>query len=194
MDNFIDLVMHNRSYRRFIQRESIPPAQMKAIATHLRYVPSGVNRQALKAAICCDAQKNAQIFPLLAWAGLLKDWDGPEEGQRPAGYIVLLCDTTAAPAEGRGMDVGIAAQTLALAAVEEGLGVCMIASFSKPKLSELLQLPEHLVPMLVIALGKPDECVKIEDMRPGQSTAYYRDSQDNHIVPKRLVEDLIVEL
>ena len=89
--------------------------------------------------------------------------------------------------------VGIAAQTILLAAVEAGLGGLMIGNFNAEALSSALSLPSHLVPQLVLALGKPAETVVLTEAEPGVSLAYYRDAEDVHYVPKRRLEDVVIE-
>ena len=89
-------------------------------------------------------------------------------------------------------DIGIAAQTILLGAVEKGLGGCMIGSFRKPELKELLSLPEEIEPNLVLALGKPAEKVVLTEVSADGDTTYYRDENDVHYVPKRKLEDLIL--
>ena len=64
---------------------------------------------------------NKRVFGTPAWAGFLKDWDGPEPGEQPTGYVVVLVDTAINP--NADQDVGIACQTMLLGAAERGLGV-----------------------------------------------------------------------
>jgi nitroreductase len=118
---------------------------------------------------------NGRIFPLLAWAGYLKDWGGPPEGERPAAYIVVLGD--ARLSQSCETDAGIAAQTILLAATEAGLGGCVISSVKRELLSTLLGLPEHLKILFVMVLGKPKEKVVLESMPADGDVRYWRDEQ-----------------
>ena len=88
-------------------------------------------------------------------------------------------------------DDGIQAQTILLGAVEEGYGGCIIKAFKNDALRQILQLPEHLKIMYVIALGKPKETVVLEPMKDGDFK-YWRDANDTHHVPKRGIEDLVI--
>ena len=101
-----------------------------------RLCVSADNLQPLKYICSCDAEKNALIFPHLTWARNLKDWSGPREGEKPAGYIVVLGDTEIT--RSFGCDHGIAAQTILLGAVEKGLSGCMIASIDRDGLRQAL--------------------------------------------------------
>ena len=94
-----------------------------------RVTPSARNVQPLRYILVCDPQVNAGIFSTLAWAGYLKDWDGPVEGERPAAYVVVLGDTTLG--QSFGADEGIAVQTMLLGAVERGFGGCMLGSIQR---------------------------------------------------------------
>ena len=87
------------------------------------------------------------IFSCLAWAGYLKDWPGPEESERPTGYIIILGDTEIA--KDFGCNHGIAAQSILLGATEMGFGGCMIASIQRNKLAELLKIPPRYEILLV---------------------------------------------
>lgn len=188
---FKDLVMKNRSYRRFYQDESIALKTLKELIEYARFSPSGGNLQPLKYILSHTPEKNAMIFEHLAWAGYLKDWNCPDEGERPAGYIIILGDKEVSNSPG--VDHGIAAQSILLGAVEKGLGGCMFGSIQRKKLREALNLPERFDILLVIALGKPKETVVLEDVNDTGDIKYYRDEQQVHHVPKRTPNELIIE-
>jgi len=190
MNNFQELVKKNRSYRRFWQEVAISKKKLEELVDCARLVASGRNIQPLKYYLSYTPEMNAKIFPHLKWAGHLKNWAGPEEGERPSAYIVVLLDRQIA--ENAYIDHGIAMQTLLLAAVESGLGGCMIASINKEKLRTLLAIEENRYDILaVVALGKPKEIVRLVDMQ-GDEYKYWRNEKDEHFVPKRLLKDIII--
>ena len=129
-------------------------------------------------------------FPLLGWAGYLKDWRGPAEGERPTGYIVILLDT--AIADSPGCDHGIVSQTIMLGAVEKGLGGCIIGTVNRKKLAGLLDLPDEYEVLLVLALGVPAEDVVVEALPSDGKIEYWRTSDGTHHVPKRGLEEVLV--
>ena len=69
----------------------------------------------------------------------------------------------------------------------------MIGNFNPAKISKALELPENLVPMLIVAFGKPDEKIVLTEIDEGESTNYYRDKNDVHYVPKRKLEDIVID-
>ena len=180
----------SRSYRRFYQDVRIPDKDMMIIADAARLSPSGRNIQALKFLLSNTEEANRRIYPHLAWAGYLTDWDGPDEGERPAAYIVQLRDTDIAP--GILCDDGITAQSMLLQAVELGYGGCIIAAVKRKELQAALELPERFKILNVIALGRPKETVVIEPMKNGQYR-YSRTPDGVHHVPKRDLEDLVIK-
>jgi nitroreductase len=178
----------NRSYRRFYQEVDIPREDLLKMVDAARLSPSSRNMQPFKFYVCNSREMNAKIFSSLAWAGYLKEWGGPSEGERPSSYIVLLHDTTIS--QGYSCDNGIFAQSILLQAVDMGYGGCMIASFNKDVIKEALELPDYLAPVMVIALGKPKEVVVIDDIKDGD-IHYWRDEEQVHHVPKRTLEELV---
>ena len=186
-----DLVYKNRSYRRFDQSYNITIETLRELIDLARHSASGNNLQPLKFILSCDADKNAKIFPHLGWAGYLKEWPGPAEGERPSAYIIILGDTEIR--EGFGVDHVIAAQSIMLGATEKGLGGCMIGSAKGEKISKTLNIPARYKVLLVLALGKPAEEVLIEDLGADGDIRYYRDDEDIHHVPKRTLAELIIE-
>ncbi|MFZ7102656.1 MAG: nitroreductase family protein [Peptococcaceae bacterium] len=188
-----DLVRKNRSYRRFYQDSTIKRETLEELVDLARLAPTAANKQPLKFFISADPETNAKIFPNTFWAGYLTDWPGPEEGERPAGYIIILEDKEIGMMKPR-VDFGIAAQTILLGAVELGLGGCMLGMFKKQELCKLLNLDEEKYDiLLIVALGKPKEQVVIDEIGPGGSIKYWRDDQKVHHVPKRALKDLSIE-
>jgi nitroreductase len=185
-----ELVKENRSCRRFYENQAVEPGTLKEFVNLARMSASGANLQPLKYILSCDPQKNAEIFSCLAWAGYLKDWPGPEEGERPAAYIVVLGDTSIS--ESAGCDHGIAAQTILLGAREKGLAGCMLGSIDRNALRDSLNIPSQFKVLLVLAIGKPREQVVLENVGSDNSIRYWRDNEGVHHVPKRKLEDIIV--
>jgi nitroreductase len=185
-----ELVYKNRSYRRFDQSHAIALETLRGLVDLARNSASGNNLQPLKFILSANPEKNAQIFPHLGWAGYLKDWPGPAEGERPSAYIIILGDTEIR--EGFGIDHGIAAQSIMLGATEKGLGGCIIGSAKGDKIAQALNIPSRFKVLLVLALGKPAEKVVLEDLGEDGDIRYYRDDSDVHHVPKRTLAELII--
>jgi nitroreductase len=185
-----DLVLKNRSCRRFYQKHSIDMNTLKDLVNLARLSASGGNVQPLKYILSCDPQKNALIFAHLTWAALLKDWAGPDDGERPSAYIIILGDKEIS--QSFGCDHGIAAQTILLGASENGLGGCIIGTIQRENLRTALEIPPRFDILLVLALGKPKERVMIERVDASGDTRYWRDNEGVHHVPKRSLEDIII--
>jgi nitroreductase len=184
-----DLIIKNRSYRRFYEDEPIKMELLEELVDLARSSASAGNKQSLKYILSTLPDKNALIYPTLAWAGYLKDWDGPQPGERPSAYIIILGDSGIS--EKFYCDDGIAAQSMLLGAVEKGLGGCIIGSIKREKLRDILSLDEQYKILLVLALGKPKEQVVIEDAIDGD-IKYWRDEEQVHHVPKRRLVEIIL--
>lgn len=199
MDTLRQLVQRNRSYRRFDPSRPITPDLLTAWLDNTRLTPSARNLQSLRYAISCTPDTNTRIFAALKWAGYLPDWN-PAPAEQPSAYIIFCNDrrlTTVTPQ----IDLGIQAQTLLLSAVEAGYGGCILLAFDKPLITRILDLPSHLDPVLVVALGTPAERCVIDtlpapatpDTPPTSDIRYYRDASDTHHVPKRPLAELIIK-
>ena len=185
-----DLVLKNRSYRRYYQESSVSMETLKELIDVGRLSSSGANRQPLKYILSCDPETNAKIFAQLGWAGALKDWAGPGEGEKPTAYIIVLEDTAIG---NPGVDHGIACTNILLSAVDKGLGGCMIGNIKRELLRKELSIDKRHEILLVLAIGKPKEIVQIDTVDETGSTTYWRDEQQIHHVPKRTLEEVIIK-
>lgn len=185
-----EMIYKNRSYRRFYQNEKIPMETLEELIDLARHSACGANLQSLKYILSCDPRINELIFKRLGWAAYLKNWKGPSEGEKPAAYIVILGDTTIH--KDFFCDHGIACQSILLGAVEKSLGGCILASINRDGLRKDLAIEDKFQILLVVALGKPQETVKVEYIEPGGDIKYWRDENDVHHVPKRSLGEIIV--
>ena len=183
-----DLIRKTRSFRRFVEDEPIAMETMRYLVDLARLGGSARNLQPLKYVLVNTPALKAKIFPHLGWAGYLKEWTGPQEGERPAAYIVCLLDTRLS--KEADCDLGIATQNLLLGAAEKGLGGCRIASLA-PGLRDVFDLDDHLQVLQVIALGRPAETVFLNEQGPGEDIKYWRDTDQIHHVPKRPLQEII---
>jgi nitroreductase len=189
--NLKELIFKTRSYRRFDESHQIDDKSIESFIDLARLSSSGANKQPLKYLYYNTPKECERIFPYLAWAGYLTEWQGPEKGERPGAYIIILGDKSITDIFG--VDHGIAAHSILLGATDAGLGGCIIGSIKRDELSNELSIPDNCEVLLVLALGKPVENVIIEDIK-GTDVKYWRDKDKNHHVPKRRLSELIIKL
>ena len=63
----------------------------------------------------------------------------------------------------------------------------------KEELRAALKIVERYEILYVLAIGKPKEKVVLETVGPERDIKYWRDSQGVHHVPKRTLEEIILD-
>ncbi len=185
-----DLVLLNRSYRKFHNNKKVSVEELINLVDMARTTPSSKNRQPLKYILVTNEDDVNMVASHLKWAWFLKEWDGPEKSEQPPAYIIMLNDNTLN--ERAFIDAGIAAQTILLGAVESQLGGCIIRTVNRYEISKHFNLPSNLEIVQVIAIGYPNQKVKLTTTDNKDSTNYYEDNDGVHYVPKRKLEDIII--
>ncbi|MBN2417968.1 MAG: nitroreductase family protein [Deltaproteobacteria bacterium] len=184
-----EMVLKTRSIRRFIE-EPVSEETLLHLIDIARLSASAANLQPLKYIISCKEDMNNIIFPNLKWAGYLREWKGPEKGERPSAYIIVMGDRSISGSFG--CDHGIATQNILLGATELGLSCCIIGALDRKKITENLNIPEKYEILHIIAIGKAGEEVILEEMEKDGSVKYWRDRDGIHHVPKRTLRDILV--
>ncbi len=189
----IDLVRKNRSFRGYDHSRKITKEELLCMVEAARLCPSSVNIQPFKYYLAYEEDKVFILQKETHWARGLPEMTLPHPGKEPTAFIVICQDQRIFESLARFQkDVGIVAQTMLLQAVEMGLGGCMIGNFNAASVKEVLGLEEQMHPLLIVAVGKPDEEIILTDVGEGGSTSYYRDDEDRHYVPKRALDDIIL--
>ena len=184
----LDLVKRARSYRRYDPTKPLSKDDLKAFVEAARLTPSAGNLQRLRYLAVTEKSEVLTLTKEIKWAGYLSDWDGPADSEAPAAYLILLSPESTGVSQ---IDVGIAAETILLAAAEAGVGGCMILNFPREALTERYKLVSNYKIELVISLGVPAEKVEIETMKE-DNVRYYRDENDVHHVPKRALSEVFL--
>lgn len=183
-----DLILQNRSYRKFDAKEIVSVNDLELLVDLARQTPSSKNKQPLKYILVTEKETTDFVFDQLSWAKHLADWPGPSTDKRPPAYIIMLLDTNVN--EEAMIDAGISAQTILLGAVEKGLGGCIIRTVNREKTKTYFNLPSHLKIIQVIAIGKPQQEINLVEVKDGK-TEYYTDKMGTHCVPKRTLDEII---
>lgn len=185
-----DLLIKNRSIRRFDSSKTISESTLRSLVELTRFCASGRNLQPLRYRLVTNPKECAVLFPALAWAGYYKDWDGPEENERPVAYLVQCIDTELA--QDCLCDDGLQLEAITLGATALGISGCIIKAFNVSALIESLAIPPRFKPRYVLALGYPSEKAEIVNLKPDGDIKYYRDESDTQCVPKRSIATLLI--
>lgn len=187
-----DLVKESRSKRSFDTQKKITKDDLLALCELARNCPAAMNLQPLKYRLVTSDEERERMIANTRWASSLAK-KLPPKGHEPSGFIVICHDLTIAEQKTIfSIDVGIVAQTMMLGATEMGFGGCIIGSGSSEVIAEILHLPKHLIPVLVLGLGVPEETVVLTEAHDGQ-VRYFRDETDVHYVPKRPLSEIIID-
>lgn len=158
--DFLEVVKSRYSVRSY-QPRTVEQDTLDRILEAVRLAPSGSNRQPWKfvvvrdpdvrrrlAMACANQQFIVQAPVVIAGVGLLPD-------------RVMLCDVPGDP-----VDVAIAMEHLALAAVAEGLGTCWIGAFHQDRVRDVLSIPESAKVIGVMTLGYPADSPRPKSRKP----------------------------
>ena len=187
-DGLRSLATMCRTVRRYKTDSAPTREELLSFVDIARISPSAANRQRLLYKIISDEEAE-RVFSMISLGGYLPEDERPTRDMRPTGYIVILAKESE-PDTNLAIDIGIAAESIVLAACEAGYGSCMIRSFKREGILSLIKA-EGLTPHLVIAFGKASECARIIPMKDGD-VRYYRDGGCN-LVPKRDLCDIVVD-
>ena len=186
----LDTLLHrNRSYRGYDPARKVTEEELRELVRMTTLSASGMNRQPLRFRLVTEADAD-KVLPHITLGAALPEEHLPKPGTEPRAFIVVC---SAVPEDKVvDMDLGIAAQSMLLKAVEMGLGGIFILNFRKEAVREALQLP--LEPIAVIAIGKPAESIflmPVSENETAPDLRYYR-KDGNHYVPKLTLAQLLV--
>jgi nitroreductase len=144
MDTF-EAIKKRRSVRGFTDRP-IDHATMTQILEAARWAPSGGNLQRWRFIVVTDPQTKKLIGDV-----------SPGLFGKPAAIIVICMEKKAKRSQWNiwleACEAGISSQTIMLSASALGIGSCVIVSFAREGVEAILDLPEHIEPMLLVTLG-----------------------------------------
>lgn len=186
------LAYEARTCRRFEESIRLSAEDAACLVDCARVAPCARNAQVLRYIAAYTKEACAAIFPHTRWAGALKDWNGPVEGERPTIYVAILTPKDAGKLVH--MDVGIAAQTIQLCAAAHGWGCCMHASFDQAKCAEVMQVPADMEIALLLGVGVFKEVRRLAPMPADGSFSYWRDEAQVHYVPKRELREVLLKI
>lgn len=181
------LLLRNRSHRAYDNSFQVREDQLRRIIDVNRLTPSARNQQVLRFRMVLDNEAD-KVLPHIKMGAALPELHLPEKGSEPRAFIII-CSTVE---ESRFVDIdlGIAAQSMLLQAVEIGLNGICIAAFDKQKIREDFQLPYE--PLLILAIGRGKDNIQLSEISANESHNYYR-KEGVHYVPKLTIEELIIK-
>lgn len=156
----MEAIRGRRAVRRFTG-EKVSLEDMKKILEAGTWAPSGSNVQPWEFILVMD-EDNIEKVKMIS-PGLFGN---------PSALVVLCINRRRAERAGKLgeesalMDVSMAAQNMMLAAYSMGVGSCPVLSFNKAALRELLDIPEHVEPVLILTFGYPKFWPKPPRRRP----------------------------
>ncbi len=192
--SLVRLLTKNRSVRGYDTSFRVREDQLRSIVGVASLLPSARNAQVLRYRLVA-ADEMHKVLPHLHMGGALPELHLPLEGTEPNACIVACAPTCSASDVGADtyIDLGIAAQSMLLRAVEMGLNGICIRAFDADAVAHGLALPEQYRPLMVIALGRSAEHIELVGISASEEHRYYR-KDGIHYVPKLRAEEWIIRV
>lgn len=150
----LDIIKNRRSVRRF-QDKKIPEDIIDKLVDALIWAPSAGNLQSRKFYFVFGQKTKNELAQaalgqdFIAKAPLVVVGCANNEIQQRYGErgkeVYSICDVSAS------------VQNMLLLAYKEGLGSCWVGAFNEKKISEILDLPKNLRPIVMVPIGFPAE-------------------------------------
>lgn len=181
------LLTRNRSYRGYDKKVVVTRDTLSKIVAVNAKTPSARNQQVLRFKLVTRDNGAEKVLENIKLGGALPELHLPFPGTEPEAFIIV-CSTVA---ENKlvDIDLGISAQSMLLRAVEMGLNGIIIGAFNKAAITKEFGL--ELEPLLIIAIGKGAEEIRLKPISEGEDQKYYREEGVQY-VPKLRAEELIL--
>lgn len=181
------LLTRNRSYRGYDKKVVVTRDTLSKIVAVNAKTPSARNQQVLRFKLVTRDNGAEKVLENIKLGGALPELHLPFPGTEPEAFIIV-CSTVA---ENKlvDIDLGISAQSMLLRAVEMGLNGIIIGAFNKAAITKEFGL--ELEPLLIIAIGKGAEEIRLKSISEGEDQKYYREEGVQY-VPKLRAEELIL--
>lgn len=183
-----ELVQISRSTRKFEKNIQVTRNELEELINLARMSSSAMNAQPLKYILVTNKEDVKKLNRTTQWAAHLSNWTQSED-EGASAYIIILKDNNIG---GFPMfDAGISFEAISLGAKIKGFSTCPLASINKNMCKELFSIPSNLEIMIGIAIGVGIENIKLVKVKNGKID-YYREDDQTHCVPKRKLEDIII--
>ena len=187
--NVREAIEKRRTIRKFTDR-IIDKADLHELIDCARLAAYGANLQPLKFRCINDKSEAEAVFPHIKWAGYLPDGT-PKDGEKPNAYIAIMGDTKIKKNGMFETDAGAAVTTMMLRATELNLATCWLGAINREEISKLLNLPENLELLYLLAVGEAAQESTVCDMENGD-VKYFIGENGVLNVPKRSLEEIII--
>ncbi|MCK4624908.1 MAG: nitroreductase family protein [Phycisphaerae bacterium] len=145
---------------RAYQDKPVEQEKLDRIFEAVRQAPSANNRQPWKFVIVREAGIRGKLVGACHDQAFVGEAAVVIAGVGLAPDRTMACGVPSDP-----VDLGIAMEHIALAAVDEGLGTCWIGSFDQDQIHELLGIPAEATVIEVMTLGYPAGEPKYHDRK-----------------------------
>jgi len=193
MDTYQAMITR-RSIRQF-KDTPVPYQILEKCIDAGRLAPCARNRQLCEYLIVNDDELVPGVFGgIKSWMGQPRSKGDPPPERPPRAFIIILINSALeaefeAPRRITTYDVGLSAENIILAALEQGIGSCPILEFDESIMKPFLNVPDKYDIALVIPMGYPDE-QPVQEISAGTIKTWI-DEQGVRHVPKRKLEDIV---
>lgn len=185
--SLVSLLKKNRSYRGYDPAYKVSVSALEQMVSVNMLLPSAKNQQALRFKLVTEETGAEKVLENIKLGGMLPELHLPFPGTEPKAFIIIC--TTVPDSKMLHVDVGIAAQSMLLKAVDMGYNGLIIGAFNAKNITEKFSLPYP--PVLILAIGKGNEKIELTEISADESHAYWREN-GTHFVPKVRWQELII--
>lgn len=185
--SLVSLLKKNRSYRGYDPAYKVSVSALEQMVAVNMLLPSAKNQQALRFKLVTEETGAEKVLENIKLGGMLPELHLPFPGTEPKAFIIIC--TTVPDSKMLHVDVGIAAQSMLLKAVDMGYNGLIIGAFNAKNITEKFSLPYP--PVLILAIGKGNEKIELTEISADESHAYWREN-GTHFVPKVRWQELII--
>ena len=181
------LLINHRTVRSYLPKEIDPTVLNELLISGIRASNTG-NMQLYSVIVTRDEEKKKQLAPL--------HFNQPMVLQAPVLLTICLdinrfykwCSIRNTEADFKNLlwllnstiDASILAQNICIAAEEKGLGICYLgtALYNAPEISQVLKLPNGVIPITALTIGYPQSISEQTDRLPLEGVVHYEEYTD----------------